>query len=1176
MKKIIKHELFDSHPLYYTPLPSLGEWYTQGKNRYDDGIPQVFGENSQHRCIPNDVGFSHAANVVLSKATIFNTTPHNTVGFSISTAGGIGGYPNGGNLPRTFNLLTKIEFADAVACNTLPFEVELEVYLYHFKMYSIFHSTGTNRIQTAHKHEEYKKRLWSVVKVNPNDIVSLGLGGLKFDNLDTDAFYIEVCPRRIINVDTRPQRDYPSGRAVDKDKHSIFITSSYKSTYRMHTLKTFRNDHGWEENDITEYSPDGNIENIDNNTDSKVNGILGTSNEINSDSIRPEQIDVTFNPEEIIIKEKNSENLSSSLLNVHRMIFDTESGFSSQHFIADPKLDIVAGDTNFNTDNSTGKLIRRNFFSKNENGIEEKINEIVVHRDIKFFQLEGEQTNYISIWRFKGNYGIFYIMEDTRIDSVEDAKITPKLIKSYKSEDGDLKPDTRECEITFKTMHIFIHQLYRSFINNYSDLLRKRERAELATGFPEDLHDGHFEYETVITQLDRLGNSLGDVSINFNSKDYKARIVEPKELKTSKTVTLNPLTENIVVKSSQAKLENGNFKPTQIASKQDIFKIDGKETASELITDVSDFTVTIIDGDTSGKKTFRLSWTDHDEPSDDILYSVGIKGSSIVATETSGTIKTINSNANFGVDKNATSFDIPEDRIFFDSTLLTSDILDESRFEFTFRKMIKSPEKSVRSITTTTNRSRRPPKMIWTVASMSIVIYEGSEYQDGLLVDNFITSSSDIYYQTEGLYYGVSYSPNLFYLSKNKGDHPYSFSGHGIENINLCDYYIVIKGRPQSDLRVLLYNSGGLLGAFTDLHTSGLYWDGESLEGFSVHGVKKEIRWTVIRVPILRKRYVEKIVINSSIGGYNITIDPVTISRHPDYSYGYDTNIINNRGHITVYTNWQNNTGKLSDYERSSIGYLSNTLRRNNEVITFADVSKEQKIDELCKPFVKYSSFHSDDFLNKKLIQTPLTLDWQGDIIFDDDRPDLLRPTVKIYCRMTDGASITDLDDTSDWAFHPETLTAPFTTDTTTNMFYKKSEIPLSSIVKARTSIVESNERTLQEAQEAIGDAKVVVELFFPKTPTNSFDIDDAKFSCKTRVSIIGIDIKTLYYTTPATITSRRKFAILQSTLQDLFISVASSETSPEYEFDYPESVLNLTALTILNNQLIIPKHYIE
>tara|TARA_B100000902_G_C27318365_1_gene922719 strand:+ start:1490 stop:5059 length:3570 start_codon:yes stop_codon:yes gene_type:complete len=1166
MKKVKKHELFGSPVQRST---SFAKWYMTSRNIYDV-IQKKTGHTNRNHCRLRDGGAIPYKYWIPSPVEPLSHRPSRGYYFKVGT--------HVLKMPKAIETITAYDIKEMAAMNTLDVDVTVDVFLYHFRMYKTLFRSHL---------DDFKKRLLTTVTIPANEIVSL-LSDFKLDNLDTDAFTIEIVPREL--QFTHPKRFFGGGNVT-----GIHVTTSFTKSLTVHTKKTVRElydlGHLGQGTDDTQPQP---TEIVDTSGETEKSALTNTSSAnvsafVSGSSQKPDNIKVDFKETELIVKVADQ---MLPLGQVNRQIFDTKEGFFRQ-ITSIHNAEIVGK-------NDLGLSLNTFFIVTNE-GFEQQINQLT-SRDLDAnvnytvrptrrvgdsrpapppYVIEGDKkSNFISIWTIDD----LVIIEDRRKDLVPDAKIRATLIKDYKyktrenglSVSSSLELDSVELSITFVCVGVLAIQL-----DNTRGGYTSHNGGAL---YGQD--GGHFEYEVIVETFDKDGNSLGDRTITLDSSvDRVPKITNSfafdsynsgeddfwvKNRTFTKAITLyksgNEAVQNIAIKSSQAKLKTStNWHPTEIAPRKDVFKLDGRDLADKPLTSITNFTVTVIDGETSGKKTFRLSWVDSDEPSDDVIYDIGIRGSSIVATDTTGTVEKIHSSAHFVVDKNATSFDIPEDKIFFDDTLLTSDMLDESRFEFKFRKILEI------------DTGRYLPNT--TSFALSVVIYEGSQYISGHFTDNFITGNSDIYYQTEGLYYGVSYSPNLFYIAKDRGGNPYSFSGNGTQNINLCDYYIVIKGRPQSDLSVSLYNGPtghSFLGTSTKLHSSGLFWNGESFSGFSDHGIRQNARWTVIRVPLLKHWGVNRIRILSTIGDYDIDIRDLFISEHPDYPDGHETNVVgnNDRGYrglgragISVSTNWQNNSNKLNDYDRRTIGTLNNVNKRGWDVTTFADDERQVMMPSLSKTSFFPSPRVSNPLgiLNKKLVQTPSTLDFQGDIIFEDENPHSLRPTVRILFSNEDYNPTLEESSTNfkDHIYN-RNIHSPFAFDSTTDMFYNRYEVSLNTIVKSGFRSSTKIPYTESEAQNAIGDAKFIIESFIPKLTYGSFS-GNSIYPPKIRLSIIGIDLQGLvgdtskevigsrvakFSSTPLELAQSRSY-ILNAILHDMRIGVFSS--SPDHVYIEPE-----------------------
>ena len=945
MKKVEKHELFGSP---YGTTINFEKWYMSGRNVYDT-IQTKTGQTNRNHCRLRDGGGIPYKYWLPSPVEPLSHRPSRGYYFSTGT--------HVLRMPKAIETIFAYDIKEMSAMNTLDVDVTVDVYLYHFRMYKTLFRSHLDK---------FKKRLLTTVTIPANEIVSL-LSDFKLDNLDTDAFTIEVVPREL--QFTHPRRFLGGGNVA-----GVHVTTSFTKSSTIHTKKTVRElyDLGYlgQGTDDTQPQPTQIVDGATGESALTNTSSANVSAFVSGSSQRPENIEVNFKEDELIV---NVADQDFPLRNINRQIFDTKEGFYRQIVLMD-NAEIVGK-------NDIGASVSKFFIATNE-GFEQQINQLTA-RDLDSninytvrprnqlgdsgpppppYVIEGDKkSNYISIWRIDD----LIIIEDRRKDLVPDAKVRATLTKEYKTITnaqrgrGDLLLEEKSLSITFLAIGVFSTQLSRGLSTGFG--FRQSEpkyiAQQLEQGIMSALREqdsGHYEYEVVVETLDSEGNHVGYETITLDSSVDRVPNIENsfafdshakgkddfwvKNRTATKTITLNKTyhepVHNIAIKSSKAKLKSStNWQPTEIAPTRNVFKVNGKDVADKPLTSVTNFTVTVIDGETSGKKTFRLSWVDNDEPSDDILYNIFMKGTSVVTNEEVGTVKTRNANRFFTVDKNATSFDIPEDQILgqvgsVDEILLTDDILDESRFEFTFRKFLEIDTRG----RFTSGGVRR------NATATSIAIYEGSEYSDARIQDSaLITSSSDIYYQTKGLFYGVSYSPNLYYISKDKGENPYSFSGHGILNINLCDFYIVIKGRPQSDLKVDLYNSTTFVERSTDLHGSLMFWDGDNFDTFSFHGIKKESMWTVIKVPIKRHSGINRIQISSVAGGYTFDTGTLPFTHHPDYSFGYNTSLVQSRKSISVRNNWENNQGYSGG--RTIIGDIDKD--KTTVITTFSDDAKE-------------------------------------------------------------------------------------------------------------------------------------------------------------------------------------------------------------------------------------------
>ena len=305
MKKVEKHELFGSP---YLSSISFEKWYMSGRNVYDT-IQKKTGQTNRNHCtllhgggipykywLPSPVEpLSHRP----SKGYYFATGTHFL------------------RMPKSIETIFAYDIKEMSAMNTLDVDVTVDVFFYHFRMYKTLFRNYTN--------DKFKKRLLTTVTIPANEIVSL-LSDFKLDNLDTDAFTIEVVPREL--QFTHPRRFFGGGNVV-----GVHVTTSFTKSSTIHTKKTVRDlydlGHLGQGTDDTQPQP---TQIVDTSGETEKSALTNTSSanvsaSVSGDSQRPDNIEVEFKEDELIV---NVADQDFPLRNINRQIYDTKEGFFRQ------------------------------------------------------------------------------------------------------------------------------------------------------------------------------------------------------------------------------------------------------------------------------------------------------------------------------------------------------------------------------------------------------------------------------------------------------------------------------------------------------------------------------------------------------------------------------------------------------------------------------------------------------------------------------------------------------------------------------------------------------------------------------------------------------------------------------------------------------------------------------
>ena len=1005
--------------------------------------------------------------------------------------------------------LQRIEISQSVIQNLLDTEMDVEIYAYSNKNISL----KSNPDDTDYlRNSSWTKTLLARITIPANDLSSLNLNDKAFGDLDTDAFVLEVRP-----VDKTLSSTY-SNELLSRQAHVIYINTSYVEKKIKITEKRTRTVY---DNGIITPAPTEPqvLASSTNDTGGNVTVALPSDDASPTQSANDDvavttgsngQMDVelptsliTSNDPEKINWKVDRYKMAALPLNTVNDPIDFAISMSSQSVGKVPLIihkfrkikettNVVQDMTGFSFRTDPDSIYRPTGTTP------------VTHTTLDSFI--HRPTNYAEVISFspdgtRGNLHVFNDLRTPNLPSVTGQLALQKRFRPKNPDDvgkvyhvGDLVEVNPILLIHLPWYGILSEQAKTVFSSSSTAPIDFFELGVIPAG----TDDGHFTHELVLEFISNDGSTMtkkvtvnsrdhrtvGELSplprggidqvgfspypeywqMGFSGNDHVERIELPDNYYNVRLVSAkvkrNSSSETTSYKAPLTTKYFAEIKPASGMGKkwkEQGFHFPEIQAALEA-SPITNLTATMVDAGSS--KNFKVEFTDPEAGTGKYYYRIQV----VRTTKFFTTRKLLKRTEQYNLENTPTiidgkvTFTLPSETNFSESDFQNS--------ELKFNVIKFNNEDTIH------------------VKSISNVTFTGANFNNTFSGFNTIDSSSTLIFPTGDIQYGTKTAPNFNEITGITSGYN-DFYTSNITSSDLVVVPIVIHGEPESDTYIAKQGPNGYSEITTEFGTVEVPGAGYSTAGRlgtaqanNGHSVEKYFISYVLLNPIFEN----EIRVISSNGGYNLTTGELNFTAAESTVNGIPITTIRHNSHL----NWNGGRHRdfncidleTIDYETTGDGEFVEPLK---EKIAFTKREQHKNIFLYKTTISRYNSFPYTHLSLKRKRFDPDDRDngrntcytIKGTVNFIANASDHVRPTVVI-------------------GGHTETIVGPFSSDSSTGLFYKKVELNLSDCAQSSADFLASEfgqpystmSYSLAEAQEEVRNATATLEFFLP----NAYD----------------------------------------------------------------------------------------